>query len=74
MINVGTIEKPVLIPPELCTVLPGQVSRRLLTSNQTTEMIQVACRRPAETARLIVGEGAGIIGMSHGNQNPLVSY
>lgn len=72
VVNVGTPDKPVLVPPELCTVLPGQVARRALNPNQTTEMINVACRRPAENARLITTEGAQVIGMTQGNQNPLV--
>lgn len=73
MVNVGTGEKPVLIPPELCTVLPGQVAGRKLSGDQTTQMLRFACRKPAENAGLIVGEGAGVIGLAQGTNNPLVS-
>ncbi|KAI9821501.1 MAG: hypothetical protein M1832_003349 [Thelocarpon impressellum] len=66
VINVGLPDKPVFVPPELCTVLPGQVARRKLTDVQTAEMIKVACRRPAENARLIAGEGSQVVGISGG--------
>lgn len=73
MVNVGTVEKPVMIPPELCTILQGQVAGRQLLGNQSQEMLRVACRKPADNARLIVGEGAALVGLTQGNQNPLVS-
>ncbi|KAH0537578.1 hypothetical protein FGG08_005644 [Glutinoglossum americanum] len=64
VVNVRTIDNPVYLPPEVCTVLPGQIARKKLSDVQTSEMITVAARKPADNARLIIGEGAGIVGLS----------
>ena len=48
---------PKWIPAELCTVLPGQLARRLLLGTQTSEMIKFAARRPHENAGSITGNG-----------------
>src|SRR6266480_1610337 len=64
VVNVRTMQDPVYLPPEVCTVLPGQIARKKLSDVQTSEMITVAARRPADNARLIVGEGAGVVGMT----------
>ncbi|KAH0562380.1 hypothetical protein GP486_002931 [Trichoglossum hirsutum] len=64
VVNVRSAQDPVYLPPELCTVLPGQIARRKLSDVQTAEMITVAARRPAENAKLIVGEGGGVVGLT----------
>lgn len=57
VVNYGTKEDPKWIPAELCTVLPGQLAKRLLLGPQTTEMIRFAARRPHENADSITGPG-----------------
>lgn len=51
------------MPPELCIVLPGQIAKKKLSQGQTEQMVTVACRSPAQNARLIVGEGAEVMGI-----------
>ncbi|KAI9759043.1 MAG: hypothetical protein M4579_002632 [Chaenotheca gracillima] len=63
VVNVGNAEHPIYMPPEQCSVLPGQISRKKLSPKQTADMILVACRRPADNARLAVGEGAQALGL-----------
>lgn len=63
-VDVGTREKPVLLPPEMATVLPGQAYGNKLMDEQTAQMIKYACRRPKKNAELIVGEGLSSLGLN----------
>ena len=51
------------MPVEQCDVLPGQLSTKKLTANQTQQMIKFAVRKPADNARLIVDEGVRTMGL-----------
>lgn len=53
----GNDANPVYIPPELCTVMAGQQSRKILTPNQTAEMIRFAVRAPNLNATSITTDG-----------------
>lgn len=44
VVNCGTDDKPTWIPPELCTVMPGQPYRGKLSEEQTAAMILIAAR------------------------------
>ncbi|KAF2021031.1 Piwi-domain-containing protein [Aaosphaeria arxii CBS 175.79] len=57
LVNYGTRESPKWIPGELCSILPGQLARRLLSGKQTSEMIKFAARRPVDNAESIVRDG-----------------
>jgi hypothetical protein len=57
MVNYGTLKEPKWIPAELCTILPGQLAKRLLLGPQTSEMIRFAARRPHQNAESITGDG-----------------
>lgn len=57
VVNYGTRDNPKWIPAELCTVLPGQLAKRLLLGPQTSEMIRFAARRPHQNAESITGDG-----------------
>ncbi|KAI9796921.1 MAG: hypothetical protein M1825_006285 [Sarcosagium campestre] len=63
LVNCGNRDHPMWLPPELCDILPGQVAKKKLTPEQTQMMIKVACRQPADNARLIVGEGSDALGI-----------
>jgi eukaryotic translation initiation factor 2C len=57
LVNYGQLRDPKWIPAELCSVLPGQLAKRLLLGHQTSEMIRFAARRPYENAESITGDG-----------------
>jgi eukaryotic translation initiation factor 2C len=71
LVNVGSLEKQVLIPPEVCIVRPGQRHVGALTPSQTSNMIKVACRPPGENAHHIVNRGAPLIGFTGVENDPL---
>ncbi|KAK3675877.1 hypothetical protein LTR78_004069 [Recurvomyces mirabilis] len=55
VLNVGTRTDPQYLPVELCTVLPGQPYTRLLSGDQTSEMLKFAARFPNLNAMSIAG-------------------
>lgn len=55
VLNVGTRDDPQYLPMELCTVLPGQAYRRLLSGDQTSEMLKFAARFPNLNGMSIAG-------------------
>ncbi|KAI9720458.1 MAG: hypothetical protein M1812_002964 [Candelaria pacifica] len=63
VINVGNTEHPNFMPPELCTVVPGQVAKKMLSGSQQQAIIRVACRPPVANANSITGEGATTVGL-----------
>ena len=73
LLNCGTREKPVWIPPELCEVMPGQAFRGKLSEQQTSQMILVAARGPGENARRIVNGANRVIGFQ-GNNRSLAAF
>lgn len=60
VLNVGTRADPQYLPVELCTVLPGQVFNRILSGEQTTEMLRFAARAPNLNAESIAGTAAAV--------------
>ena len=59
LVNFGSDERPNFLPPELGIVQPGQGFIDSLMNTQTSRMIRIASRGPAENARRIVGAGSG---------------
>ncbi|KAF2137623.1 uncharacterized protein K452DRAFT_278272 [Aplosporella prunicola CBS 121167] len=70
VVNVGTKDNPTYIPPELCTVLPGQVAGRMLSANQTRLMIEFAARPPNQNANSITRQGLDVMQVQ---KNPALS-
>ncbi|MCJ1248207.1 hypothetical protein MMC30_005424 [Trapelia coarctata] len=64
VINVGNAAHPILVPPEVCEVLPGQVSSSKLLGKQTEKMVEAACREPIVNQNLINGEGLRVMGLN----------
>ena len=62
------------IPPELCTIRPGQAYRGQLNEAQLARIITIAARPPAENASRIVAEdgGLGLIGVLSSTRQSLV--
>ncbi|KAL8830971.1 MAG: hypothetical protein Q9170_005495 [Blastenia crenularia] len=67
LINFGSETKPIWIPAELGTLLPGQAYKGKLNDGQTTNMLRIAARGPAENARRIVGAGLRVVGIKPDN-------
>ncbi|KAH0832181.1 Piwi-domain-containing protein [Lanmaoa asiatica] len=59
---------PILVPAELCEILPGQPFRGRLDDQQTTLMLRFACKRPAENAQTILNQGFPQLGLTPNNQ------
>jgi len=53
-ISVGQPERNVCLPPELCTILPGQVTNRKMDETQTAAMVKAAARPCDERKRKIM--------------------
>ncbi|KAI5797530.1 Piwi domain-containing protein [Peziza echinospora] len=62
------------IPPELCTIVQGQVFRSLLNSDQTSKMLQYACRSPKTNAEFITGEGLELLGHKGGPNSMITPF
>jgi hypothetical protein len=67
VVNVGTRENPIYLPPEVCVVMPGQSADSKLDPGQTQQMIRFAVRKPADNANSIVHEGLSIVGLTNTN-------
>ena len=73
LLNCGSRQNPVWIPPELCEVMPGQAFRGALNEYQTKQMIKVAARLPGESARRIA-HGADKVLEFQGNKPSLAAF
>jgi eukaryotic translation initiation factor 2C len=69
VLNLGTNDNPRFYPAEHCRILPGQPIRSRLTGEETTVMLNFACRSPFANARSIVTDGRGILGYEN---NPVL--
>ncbi|KAJ5823479.1 hypothetical protein N7447_005819 [Penicillium robsamsonii] len=67
VVNVGTRERPVYLPMEVCEILPGQPFKPDPTPTQRQNMIKFSCRRPPQNYDSIMSEGLGIMGISGGH-------
>ncbi|CAI7666099.1 unnamed protein product [Penicillium glandicola] len=67
IVNVGTRERPVYLPAEVCEVLPGQPFKPEPHSIQRQNMIKFSCRRPPQNYESIITEGLDIMGISGGH-------
>ncbi|TFK81085.1 Piwi-domain-containing protein [Polyporus arcularius HHB13444] len=64
LINVSSRrDKQILLPVELCEIVPGQAYRGKLDAEQTAAMIKVACNPPAFNGNAIVNHGFEELGL-----------
>ncbi|KDQ20605.1 hypothetical protein BOTBODRAFT_151362 [Botryobasidium botryosum FD-172 SS1] len=73
LVDVGTKEKPILLPPEVCTILPNQPFRGKLSDAHTASMITYACQPPNVNLASIIGEGLPRLGYVP-SQQPLQNF
>jgi len=71
-INIGG-ERAVWIPPEVCTVVPGQPYMGKLPDDQTGRMILFACKQPKENAEAIDNVGLPRLGLKGANTHMVTS-
>ncbi|EKV07112.1 Argonaute/Dicer protein, PAZ [Penicillium digitatum] len=67
VVNVGTLDRPVYLPAEVCEVLPGQPFRPEPSTIQRQNMINFSCRKPPQNYASIMNEGLDILGISKGH-------
>jgi eukaryotic translation initiation factor 2C len=64
LIDVGQPGKPSYIPAELCAIEHGEPHLGKLGPKETSDMLKVASRKPAESAKTIVETGLQRLGLS----------
>ena len=68
VVNVGSKNEPVYLPPEICYVHGGQPARTILSPAQTAEMIRFAARPPNFIAQSVEGPSLKIFQVSDAEQ------
>ena len=65
VVNVGSRDRPVYVPVEVCEVEPGQPAKSKLSGDQTASMLRfsVMGRKPGQNAQSIVTNGVGVLGL-----------
>lgn len=68
MVNVGSKDHPIYLPPEVCEISLGQRAKRVkLDGPQTTRMLGAAVHKPFENALTIVNIGLRAVGLGPEN-------
>jgi eukaryotic translation initiation factor 2C len=70
VIDVGSDGRPVYVPADKLQVLPGNLYRKLLDSNQTASMVEAAARTPGTNLLDIESNGTAMFAL--GSTGPLV--
>jgi hypothetical protein len=65
LVNLGTRDRPMFFPAERCTIVAGQSTRAKLTGDETTAMLQFACRAPFDNAVSITTSGREALGLDN---------
>ncbi|KJZ69220.1 hypothetical protein HIM_11383 [Hirsutella minnesotensis 3608] len=69
LLNLGRSDKPTLVPAEVIEIQPGQSVKARLTMNETTAMLDVACRSPYSNALSISTDGRKTLGLDEPGLN-----
>ncbi|PFH51130.1 hypothetical protein AMATHDRAFT_75110 [Amanita thiersii Skay4041] len=69
LVDVGGPQKAVLLPAELCEILPNQAYRGRLTDEHTANMITIAAKPPNVNAQAIVNNGLQKLGFQQATPN-----
>ncbi|KAH6678808.1 eukaryotic translation initiation factor 2C 3 [Plectosphaerella plurivora] len=65
LVNLGTRDRPMYFPAERCTIVAGQSTRAKLSGDETTAMLQFACRAPFDNAVSITTSGREALGLDN---------
>ncbi|KAJ6029801.1 hypothetical protein N7499_012209 [Penicillium canescens] len=65
VVNVGSHDRPIYLPCEVCVVEPGQPAKSKLSGDQIASMRKFAVtgRKPGQNAQSIVSNGLGVLGL-----------
>ncbi|KAK7433694.1 piwi domain-containing protein [Colletotrichum acutatum] len=63
LVNLGTASKPMFFPAERCLIAAGQAVRSKLTGDETTVMLDFACRSPFANAISLERDSAAALGL-----------
>ncbi|KAK2770403.1 piwi domain-containing protein [Colletotrichum kahawae] len=63
LLNLGTSSKPMFFPAERCTIIAGQPVQSKLSRDETTAMLDFACRSPFANAISIKRDSAAALGL-----------
>jgi eukaryotic translation initiation factor 2C len=66
-------KEPIWVPAELCDIIPGCARTGKLTQDETTNMINIACNRPAINAKCLLEEGLPTLGFSLERKAPILA-
>lgn len=69
LVNMGNAEKPTYVPAEFIEIQPGQAVKAKLTSKESTEMVNFACRSPYANALSITTDARETLGLDDGMLN-----
>ena len=72
LVNVGSPKKPIFFPAEFVEIQPGQSVKAKLTGNETTAMLDFACRSPYANAITISSDCRETLGLD--NQEELDKF
>lgn len=66
VVNVGSKERPIYLPAEVCVIVPGQPYHGDYVTVQRQNMIQFSCRRPPQNYQSIMTDGLDMMGINNG--------
>ncbi|KAJ5640648.1 hypothetical protein N7528_000273 [Penicillium herquei] len=66
VLNLGTKQRPVYVPQEVCKVPKGQIFNGELCTSQRQAMIKFSCRRPPDNFESIMHDGLKVMGIENG--------
>jgi eukaryotic translation initiation factor 2C len=75
-VNIGSRNRDLFVPAELCDIVPGTAYMGKLDGDETAQMIRHACKDPATNANAIVGQGLPQLGLTPSNapKGPLQAF
>jgi eukaryotic translation initiation factor 2C len=76
VVDIGTTQRQVFVPAELCDIVAGTAYRGLLDGDETTQMVRHACKNPATNANKIVSVGLPQLGLAAADKphGPLAAF
>jgi eukaryotic translation initiation factor 2C len=76
VVDIGPKKRQILVPAELCDIVPGTAYMGKLDAFETSQMIRYACKDPATNANTTVNEGLPKLGLTPSKtpKGPLAAF